>query len=1154
MYKNFTVIKYRKHSRIFSKIAQTMKLTGIILMTVILQVSASSYGQKITLKVKKAALQDILLDIQQQSGYDFLYSSDLLLNARPVTMSVKNASIDEVISICMQDQPFAYVINQKTVTIKPRAESKLDPLNLQALQIVVAISGKVVDENGQPLPGVSVLEKGTNNGITTDVSGNYTLNVSGSNSILVFSFIGYNPEEIKVGAQTSINVKLITKVSDLSEIVVVGYGTQKRASVIGSVATLQSKEITVTKNESVVNMLTGKIPGLRIVQNTAEPGGYDNSIDIRGYKSAPLVVIDGVPSGGFDHMDPNEIESISVLKDAAASIYGVRAGGGVILITTKKGERNGKFNFNYSVNQGYQQYLGMPEGVDAVDYMLLTNEKTKRDFANNFIANTTPAYSYNDIKPWLDGTYKSADWIAAAFKKSAPQIQHNLNVNGGNEKVSYFFNLGYMKQDGIYKSNDLDYARYNFRSNVTVNITDRLKAQVLISGMTDEKDQPYQDLWTIFKYTWNQIPANQIYANNNPLYPNLMPDNANPVMITNSDKVGSRTYKNNNFTGQLSLQYDIPGVHGLNARAMYNYNYGVSDNTDHKREYTLYTYKADDDTYLPSLVGSPAYIRRSYYTNKSSLIQLSLNYAHTFLKVHNVAATLVYEQSHSTTDNFYAQRNVELPIDYLFGGLNNDQQLGAMDAGGLSEIATKSIFGRVNYDYKSRYLAEFTFRRDGSNKYMPGPDQWGFFPSVSLGWRISQEPFMRKFITTTSALTDLKIRASYGEAGDEGGRQFNYISGFNYPTSGYIFGNSTVNGATIRNGNPALSWATTYTKNLGLDFSLWNGRLDGSVDVFRRDRKGLAAQNGATVPGTVGAALPDENLEGDRTQGVELVLTHKGRIRDLGYIVSGNVGTTRTTWTNKVETRAGNEYDQWKNAQTNRYQNIWWGPEYAGQFTNYNQIYNYGVNTGGGNNNVVPGDYYYKDWNGDGVIDGKDDHPIATSDIPLVNFGLNLGITYKGFDLNMLLQGAAGVYVQYDEQYASPLMYGRSALTRFLDSWHTVNTTDNVFDPSTKWVSGYYPAMGSPDAKGTKAIQNGSYVRIKTLELGYTIPGLALKKIGVKKLRIYVNSYNLATLTGLKNYDPEHPGLKPGASFDQDLGGYKYPMDRTFNLGANISF
>jgi TonB-linked SusC/RagA family outer membrane protein len=1027
----------------------------------------------------------------------------------------------------------------------------LFPLSLLAQQ--TAISGKVVDfTDGSTLPGVSVKIKGTTTGIITDLNGKFTLNASATD-VLQLSFIGYVTQEVSVAALRNSNtVTLKSSNTNLNEVVVVGYGTQKRETVTGSVSTLKSKEITVTKNESVVNMLTGKIPGLRIVQKTAEPGGYENTFDIRGYKAAPLVVIDGVPSGGFERMDPNEIESISVLKDAAASIYGVRAAGGVILITTKKGDKNGTFDINYSVNQGYQQYLGMPEGVDAVDYMLLTNEKTKRDFANNFIANTTPAYSYADILPWMDGTNKSADWIGAAFKKSSPQIQHNLNVNGGTEKISYFFNLGYMKQDGVFKSEDLDYDRFNFRSNVTVNITKGLRAQVLVSGLMDEKNQPYQDLWTIFKYTWNQIPRDQIYANNNPLYPNIMPDNANPVIITNGDMVGDKKFKNKNFNGQLSLQYDLPWIKGLNARAMYNYGYGAADNTEHRREYTLYSYKADTDTYLPSKVNGPSRIRRSYFTNDNQLTQLSLNYNNTFFKDHTIAATLVYEQSHATTDNFYAQRNIELPIDYLFGGLTTDQE-GYMNVGGLSEIATKSILGKVNYSYKNKYLAEFIIRRDGSNKYMPGPDQWGNFPAVSVGWRITQEPFFRKLISDR-VLTDLKLRASYGESGDEQGRAFNYISGFNYPTAGYIFGAGYVNGSTVRVGNPGLSWATAYTKNIAVDFSLWGGKVDGTAEIFRKERKGLAGTTGATVPGTVGAALPDVNINGDRTEGLDFIITHRNRIGDLGYSISANVGTTRTMTRYLVEGRPGNAYEQWRNGQTNRYQNIWWGKDYAGQFSTYDQIYNYGVNTGGGNNNVVPGDYYYKDWNEDGVIDGKDDHPIATSDIPLVNYGLTLAANYKGFDVNLLLQGATGVYVQYSEQYAEPLMYGRSALTRFLDSWHTANPTDNVFDPSTQWIPGFYPAMGSPSAQGTKAIQNGTYLRIKSLEFGYTIPALALKKIGVKRFRVYVNSYNLATFTGLKNYDPEHPGEKPGAGFDQALGGYKYPLDRTFNLGANISF
>lgn len=1030
---------------------------------------------------------------------------------------------------------------------------------LVALGQGLTIRGKVTNiSDGKPLVGVSInafTPNGREIGATSDSNGAYTIQTSAAATYLIFQYVGMQSAREAINNRSVINVVLSPEESNLDEVVVVGYGTQKKETLTGSVATLKSEQITTTKNESVVNSLTGKVPGLRVVQRTAEPGGYENDLNIRGFKSAPLVVIDGVPSGGFERMDPNEIESVSVLKDAAASIYGVRASGGVILITTKKGSKNGKVDFSYSVNQSWQTFLGMPEGVDAVDYMILHNEKRKRDLANNFIANTTPAWSNADMEPYLNGTYPSADWIGAAFKKSSPQIQHNLNMNGGNEKINYFFNLGYMKQDGVYKSDDLNYNRWNFRSNVTVNITKGLEAQALVSGVMDEKHQPYQDLWTIFKYTWLSVPRDQIYANNNPLYPSAeIRDNANPVAITNSDMVGSKTFKNKNFNGQLSLKYDIPGIKGLNARAMYNFAYSVGDNTEHRKEYTLYRYNAENETYEPQNVNGPSRIRRAYYPAQSSLAQLALNYDNVFLNDHHVAATLVYEQSHNETDNFYAQRNVALPIDYLFGGLVDGDQLGYMDANGLTDIATRAIVGRVNYDYKGKYLAEFLFRRDGSNKYMPGSDQWGFFPGASVGWRISQEPFLRKLISEET-LTDLKIRASYGKTGDEGGSPFNYINGFNYPQPGYNFGAGYVNGSTIRIGNPGLSWAVNTKKNLAADFSFWKGKFDATVEVFRSDRTGLAARPNGVVPGTVGAVLPEVNMNSDRVQGMDVILTYRGKVNDLSFNVTGNIGTTRAQTRFVDESRAGNEYQQWRNSQRNRYQNIWWGKTYAGQFTGYDQIYNHPINTGGGNNSVIPGDYYYEDWNEDGVIDAKDEHPIATNDIPLVNFGLNLGVTYKGFDLSMLLQGAAGVYVQYDEQYAEPLMYDYgSALTRFLDRWHTLNPTDNVFDPHTQWVSGYYPAMGSPNAEGTKAVQNGSYLRIKTLELGYSIPTTALQKIGIKRLRIYVNSYNLATFSGLQDYDPEHPGKKQDADFEYGLGGYKYPMNRTFNLGANISF
>jgi TonB-linked SusC/RagA family outer membrane protein len=908
----------------------------------------------------------------------------------------------------------------------------LYPLSLLAQQ-TVTISGRVTDKaDGSGLPGATI-SAGTI-AVGTDANGDYKITVPQTVTSLTFNFVGMSPVSEKINGRTIINISLAATQSQLQEVVVVGYGSQKRETVTGAVSTLKSKDIVVTKNESVVNSLTGKIPGLRITQNTSEPGGYNNVINIRGYQGdPPLIVIDGViADGGQDvlgRMDPNEIETISVLKDAAASIYGIRASGGVIVVTTKKGDRNGKFDINYSINQSWQQFVGMPESVGAIDFMLLTNEKRKHNFDNNFLSVQAPVYAYSDFEPYLNGTKKSSDWNAVAFREFANQAMHNLNVNGGTEKITYFFNFGYQKQDGVFKTGDINYNKYNFRSNVTVDIVKGLKAQVLTSGWMDKKFTPFQDQWTVYKYAWNVIPTKEIFANGNPLYPSVIDDNVNPAVVTDADKGGWRDYRKNNFTGQLNLQYQIPKITGLTAKALYNYSYGTDNYTDSKRAYTLYQYDAENEAYLPTVAASPSNINRTYRNRVYTQGQLSLNYINTFFDDHSVAATLVYEQTHQTGDNFRAQRDLVLPLDYLFGGVTANQ-VGTMSNGGdLYDIAFRSVIGTLNYGYKGKYLAEFSFRRDGTNKYQPGPDQWGFFPAVSVGWVLTKETFIRNLVSE-NILTSLKLRGSWGETGQDVGGQFNYVNGYIYPQNQYIFG-EPVNGSIQKLGNPSLSWAKVTKKNIGLDFTFLNGKIDGTLDIFRADRTGLDAQPSTALPGTVGAAVPLINYNADRVQGLDFNVTYRNKFGDVGLNVTANVGSTRAQRTKILQGTRGNAWDNWRNNELNRYTNIWWGYQYAGQFTNYNQIYNHPVNMGGGNQGVVPGDYYYVDWNEDGEINGKDEQPIATRDIPLYNYGANIGITYKNFDMNILLQGASGVYVQYGEQFASPLMYNQKRVNPF---------------------------------------------------------------------------------------------------------------------------
>ncbi|SHM49004.1 TonB-linked outer membrane protein, SusC/RagA family [Chitinophaga jiangningensis] len=1032
------------------------------------------------------------------------------------------------------------------------------PLYMMAQQ--VSVKGRVTDEKGAPVFGANVVLESDSKrlgGGYTNENGEYTVHANSAATKITVSFVGYKAETQLINGRTTIDLVLQVSNSSLNDVVVVGYGNQKKATVAGAVATLSGKELTVTKNENVVNMLTGKVAGVRTVQLSAEPGSFNTQYDIRGMGGTPLIIIDGIPrsSGDLSRMNPDEIESLSVLKDASAAIYGVKSANGVIVVTTKRGAKNdnGKFNLNYSINQSWQQFLNVPQGVDAVDFMLLTNERDYSGF-NNFFALRSPTYSDANINEYLSGNKPSSDWMGAITRKSAPQTQHNVSLNGGTDKVRYYFGFGYLNQGSIFKTNAINYDKYNFRSNVDVTLTKRLRGGVNVSGYVDNKNTPQgRSVWEILKYAMNYQPTLPIYANNNPQYPGVTDENGNPVALIDNNLVGNSTYKNKNFQGQAYLEYDIPGIEGLYARGVYNYGMGMADNTTGKKTYNLYLYDAQNDLYIPSTVNSPSWVNRGYYTSTTTVMQLSLNYKRTFAKRHNVNAMVLYEENHQRGDNFQAQRNYSLGIPYLFAGDNADQR-GTMDGNGLYETVMKSLIGRVGYDYLGRYILEVTMRNDGSSRFSPTA-RWGLFPAALAAWRISEEPFVQRIIDPR-ILSNLKVRGSYGLLGDDANVNYQWVAGYNYPGQGAILGGTYVNGINSQGvTNQNFTWLKSKTFNVGLDMDLWNGLLSGSVDYFVRNREGLPAAKSAQVPGTVGLPLPLENLNSDQNTSFEIVLGHRSQVAGVQYNISGNVSFTRFKNMYVEQTRQGNSYLNYKNNLNNRIANMWWGPLYGGQFSSYDQIYNYGINTGGGNQATLPGDYYYQDINQDGVIDDKDQVPIAIRDKPMVNFGMTLGASWKGFDLNVLLQGAANFHVEYDEQYAQPLTFGRSALVQFLDRWHPVDPKANVFDPKTTWVAGNYPVTGRPIAQGSKAVQNASYMRVKSLEIGYNLPHNVLKRVGIQNLRIYGNAYNLATITGLKYSDPEHPG-KAGGSQNWDYGqaGYLYPQNRTYSVGASVSF
>ena len=1033
------------------------------------------------------------------------------------------------------------------------------------------ISGTVLDEKGSTLPGVSIKIKGTTVGTVADVTGKFTINAD-KGATLLFSFIGYQTREVVIADRNVLTVNMVPATSTLNEVVVVGYGSQKRSSLTTAVSSINSADIVTTKNENVENMLTGKVAGLQVTQNTAEPGDFNNNISIRGYGGNPLIVIDGVIMSDFSvtggngdnstgtsnilsRLDPNDIESISVLKDAAASVYGVKAANGVILVTTKKGKA-GTLQLNYSGTFGSQVPSGLPKPVDAIDYMTLVNQQSMHNANGGRIV-----YTPQDFAAYTNGTKQSTDWYDAVFKKSAFQEQHNLSATGGSENTSYLLSAGYTGQDGFLTSNDLTYNRYNVRSNVTSKITKNLTVNLNLSAIMDQKNSPYQSVWYTTRETWRELPTQTIYANNNPAYLNLgLVDGGNPVAYENSDVNGYTTQNNRFFNGSISMEYKLPFISGLSLKGLYSYNDQIQDNKQYDQSYNLYSYDAASTTYRPTLSGAPSYVQRQYYNYIQNTDQLSLNYIHTFNDIHNVSALLLYEGNGQNADNFAAYRQLAIPVDQLIAG-NSANQNATQNGGNtaLFDYATNSIVGRVHYDYKGKYLGEFSFRDDKSSRFAPNQG-WGFFPSGSAAWNISEENFWKNS-SVLSFLDEFKLRASYGVLGDDGSIYYQFLSGYYYPANGNnnqvptgsVFNNAFVNAVQSKGlTNPNVTWSTSHTFDAGLDFDAWKGLLGFTFDYFIRNRSGLFASPILQVPDVVGASLPQENLNGDRSQGFDFEISHRNHVGKFSYNIRGTFSYARAMWTTHAEAKQGNSYLDWvnNNTLTNRYQNIQWGYGSAGQYQNYSQIVNSPVYV---NRGTVVGDYIYQDWNGDGQIDGNDTHPIAyagnpngTPVTPIITYGLNIGGSYKGFDFNLLFQGAAMISVSYVEQLNIPLWGGGSALQQFMSDWHPANPNADPYNPNTVWVPGNFAYTGTTANTNSSAnFHNAAYIRLKSAEAGYTLPNSFLSHVGIKGCRIFVNSYNLFTLTGLKYVDPEHP---------TGTYGYLYPLDKLYNIGLNVKF
>lgn len=1022
----------------------------------------------------------------------------------------------------------------------------------------IMIKGKVVDQHNEPVIGATVgVDKGKAKTVT-DIDGNFTLQVP-ANAQIVVNYIGMKPATQSVGGRRELNFVLQDDVNQLQDVVVVGYGTQKRGSITGSVAAVKGDEMVRTKNENPQNMLTGRVAGVRVWQKSSEPGSYNNNFDVRGM-GTPLVIIDGVPRdmSDFQRMNADDIQDISVLKDASASIYGLRSANGVVLVTTKKGQA-GQTKFSYNGSYTIQSPKSMPKLLDAYKTMTLYNERNL-----NNVNGGSKIYTDEMFDEFRNGTRRETDWNNLIFAKTSPQTNHNITVSGGNDKTQYFVSFGAFYQEGFFKSGDLNYHKYNITSNLTTEVYRGLKLSLNINAMTDKQNNPYCTSTDIIRNYWRQgvlFPAYADEAGTMLNYDGLDLEE-NTVAKMTADISGYRRYKQSQVLTSGIFEYDFGTLtnvlKGLKAKVMFSYDYHLNNNTIYRKQYYQYAYDPATQTYKQKLYASsaPSNLRREHYDTQQFLSQYTLSYNRDF-GPHSIAAVVGMETQRRTGDNFYAMRNLAFSSPYLFNGVEEGQVANSA-TGGIYSANYNAFIGRLNYSFAQRYLIEGQFRYDGSSKFAKG-HRWGFFPSVSLGWVVSEEPWFKK-IEFLKGVDQLKLRASYGEMGDDSGANYDWVAGYTYPSTsgnsekgyynqyapGFIFGSQFVYAATpMAIPNELISWYKAKTFNVGVDFDTNNKLFGFSLDYFSRKMTGLYEYRTSVFPTVIGAKPPRENANSSRNFGMELELRHHNRIgRDFVYNVKGIVTITRQKYLTAIQNGPyANAYDQWRNDHlNNRYQGVQFGYEGNGRYQNWDEIWN---ETLYHEKDLLPGDYKYLDWNGDGEINSQDEHPYAFDQTPWMNYSLSIDCAYKGFDFSMLWQGSALGSMSYEEPlYSIWGQNGGGALEQYWDRWHPADENADPYDPNTKWVKGYYAYTGHyPSANSTFNRVSTAYLRLKQIELGYTLP--KWKAFPSLNLRVYANAYNLFTITGVKFVDPEHPS--------DDLGRL-YPLNRTYTFGVQVSF
>lgn len=1162
------------------QIIMRLNLTTMMLIALLVRAQAGSFAQPITLSEKNAPIERVFGVIEAQSGHVFFYDSEDVRGLK-VSVNMKNASLQETLRQCFQGLPLAYKVVDKTVVVR-RLESPVkkalepQPVSLiREIQAEIRVKGNVLDDKGDALPGVSVLLKGSSQGTSSDINGNWELSVPDKGAILVFSFVGFTTQEVTVGSQSAINITMAPDIRGLEELVVVGYGAQKKVNLTGAITSVNSVDLNNQSASNLSNTLAGRAPGVNVT-NTSGLSGASSSIRMRGSFGDPLYVIDGIvrDKEAFDVLEANEIDQMNFLKDAAtASIYGSRAGNGVVMVTTKSGvQQKPTFNFqsNYSTNRPTQTLLS--DLTTAEDELIYQNRVA--EFNGTPIPNGQREFDY-----FKDKRYNVHDFIW----QNPYSHRHSLSVTGGDKKITYYSLLSYRGEEGSYKS--LENGKFNLRTNVTAQINDAVKVGLNIAAYQQNLDRFYWpftgdddfDVSDLYRVTFNWPKLYPFYttADGTPAdyptaYPVQTPMGSWQAWSVIDQVIGDRYIKtrtrnmNSILTLDIKLDKLIPG---LSTKIMGNYigeDYMRKKYMTFQKNYVFNQADPNGNRFIPAAPDENKINIFTFSQNQQSLnynistgwsyqFDWFLNYSRTFGK-HGVDGLVVFEQAQNAIYSASAQLEEPLtPYDQSFVYSTDTQR---RNGSASEEIgARRSWIGRLNYNFDSRYIAEFSFRYDG-NTLFPKGKRWGFFPSVSAAWRISEEQFMKN---STSFLDDLKLRLSYGTTGNDLNVNNDKINPFSYSyryqnAGSYIFGDklyqSIAPGATP---NPNLTWATSTTYNAGLDFGFLKNRLYGTLDVFLKKETNILGSRVVTLPDNYGQSLAPENYAARSWRGGELFMEWRDKAFDnkVNYAINANIGYSKDRWDILDESAAfqpgGNRHFQ---SQVGQPANRIIGLKTIGMVRTQDQLdalLASGLKQYG--RNPYLGGLYFEDFRGDGYaagpdgkIDGNDIQVLSTNATPRINFGFGLNVSYKGLAINSHFQGVGAYDRIISNQEGEGMRQHGGTVRPYYPIW-----ADDVWTPENPNAKYPRPVGQNWYESGTGAtsfwIRNGAYLRLKNLNIAYNIPKKWASMLKLGSLQVYANGTNLFAISKVKEFhDPEQK------NYDS------FPIMKTYTVGLDLKF